>query len=87
MKQTAMQELIETEHYSSLFSGIEPGLGIEVFRVWNTYHTLSKQKKIEMLETLISWSTEELKLAQLSIDSTSNADINIGVPPFNTNEK
>ncbi len=84
---TPMKELIETEHYSSLFSGIEPGLGIEVFRVWNTYHTLSKQKKVEMLETLMSWGMEELAKTKLTIDSTSNADINIGVPPFNTNEK
>ena len=82
-----MKELIETEHYSSLFSGIEPGLGIEVFRVWNTYHTLPKQKKVEMLEILMSWCTEELAKTRLRIDYTSNADINIGVPPFNTNEK
>ena len=84
---TPMKELIETEHYSSLFSGIEPGLGIEVFRVWNTYHTLSKQKKIEMLETLMSWGMEELAKTKLTIDSTSNADMNIGMTSFNTNEK
>jgi hypothetical protein len=84
---TPIKELIETDTYSLLTSEVEPGLGIEVFRVWNTYHTLSKQKKIEMLETLISWSTEELKWAQLSIDSTSNADMNIGMTSFNTKEK
>ena len=84
---TPIKELIETDAYSLLTSEVEPGLGIEVFRVWNTYHTLSKQKKIEMLETLISWSTEELKWAQLSIDSTSNADMNIGMTSFNINEK
>jgi hypothetical protein len=84
---TPIKELIETDAYSLLTSEVEPGLGIEVFRVWNTYHTLSKQKKIEMLETLISWSTEELKWAQLSIDSTSNADMNIGMTSFNTKEK
>jgi hypothetical protein len=84
---TPMKELIETEHYSSLFSGIEPGLGIEVFRVWNTYHTLSKQKKVEMLETLMSWGMEELAKTKLTIDSTSNADMNIGMTSFNTKEK
>ena len=84
---TPMQELTETEHYSLLNSEIEPGLGVEVFRVWNTYHSLPKLKKVEMLETLISWSTEQLEWVQLSIDSTSNADMNIGVQPFNTNEK
>jgi len=84
---TPIKELIETDAYSLLTSEVEPGLGIEVFRVSNTYHTLSKQKKIEMLETLISWSTEELKWAQLSIDSTSNADMNIGMTSFNTKEK
>ena len=82
-----MQEFTKTEHYSLLNSEVEPGVGIEVFRVWNTYHSLPKQKKIEMLETLMSWSTEQLKWAQLSIDSTSNADMNIGVPPLNTNDK
>lgn len=71
-------KLIKTEHYSILNSAVEPGMGIEVFRVWNTYYSLPKHKKIEMLETLISWSMEELKWAQLSIDSTSNADMNIG---------
>lgn len=84
---TPIQELIETEHYSLLNSETEPGLGIEVFRVWNTYHSLPKHKKIEMLKTLISWSTEQLKWAQLSIDSTSNADMNVGVPPFNVKDK
>jgi hypothetical protein len=84
---TPIKELIETEHYSLLTSKIEPGIGIEVFRVWNTYHSLPKQKKVEMLETLMSWATEELAKTRLTIDSTSNADMNIGVPPFNTNEK
>ena len=84
---TPIKELIETEHYSLLTSEIEPGIGIEVFRVWNTYHSLPKQKKVEMLETLMYWATEELAKNRLTIDSTSNADINIGVPPFNTNEK
>ena len=84
---TPIKELIETEDYSLLTSEIEPGLGIEVFRVWNAYHSLPKHKKIEMLETLISWSTEQLKWAQLSIDSTSNADMNIGIPAYNTKEK
>lgn len=73
-----MKEFIKTEHGDLLNSEIEPGMGIEVFRVWNTYHSLPKQKKVEMLETLISWSTEQLKWTQLSINSTSNADINIG---------
>jgi hypothetical protein len=82
-----MQEFIKTEHSDRLFSEVEPGMGIEVFRVWNTYHSLPKHKKIEMLETLISWSTEQLKWAQLSIDSTSNADMNIGVPLLKTKEK
>ena len=58
---TPMQEFTKTEHYSLLNSEVEPGVGIEVFRVWNTYHSLPKQKKIEMLETLMSWITEELK--------------------------
>ena len=86
-EKTPMQEFTKTEHYSLLNSEVEPGVGIEVFRVWNTYHSLPKHKKIEMLETLMSWSTEELKWTQLSIDSTSNADMNIGVQPFNTKEK
>ena len=84
---TPMQEFTKTEHYSLLNSEVEPGVGIEVFRVWNTYHSLPKQKKIEMLETLMSWITEELKWTQLSINSTSNADMNIGVPLLNTKEK
>ena len=84
---TPVEKLIKTDAYSLLTSEVGPGLGIEVFRVWNTYDTLSKQKKIEMLETLISWSTEQLKWAQLSIDSTSNADMNIGVQASNTKEK
>lgn len=84
---TPMQEITKTEHYSLLNSEVEPGVGIEVFRVWNTYHSLPKQKKIEMLETLMSWITEELKWTQLSINSTSNADMNIGVPLLNTKEK
>jgi hypothetical protein len=84
---TPIKELIETEDYSLLTSEIEPGLGIEVFRVWNAYHTLSKQKKIEMLETLMSWGMEELAKTKLTIDSTSNADMNIGILAYNTKEK
>ena len=84
---TPMQEFIETEHYSLLTSEIEPGLGIEVFRISNTYHTLPKEKKVKMLETLMSWAAEELANIKITIDSTSNADMNIGVYPFNTKEK
>ena len=84
---TPMKELIETDAYGLLTSEVEPGLGIEVFRVWNTYHTLPKQKKVEMLETLMSWGTEELAKTRLTIDSTSNADMNIGMTSFNTKEK
>jgi hypothetical protein len=84
---TPIKELIETDTYSLLTSEVEPGLGIEVFRVSNNYHTLSKQKKVEMLETLMSWGMEELAKTKLTIDSTSNADMNIGMTSFNTNEK
>lgn len=79
-----MQKLIKTENYSLLNSEIEPGLGVEVFRVWNTYDSLLKEKKVEMLETLMGWSSDELAKIKLSIHSTSNADMNIGVYPFNT---
>lgn len=57
---TPVEKLIKTDAYSLLTSEVGPGLGIEVFRVSNTYHSLPKQKKIEMLETLISWAVEEL---------------------------
>jgi len=73
------KELIDTEHYSLLTSEIEPGLGIEVFRVWNTYHSLPKEKKVEMLETIMDWSSDELEKIKLSIHSTSNTDLTIGV--------
>ena len=77
-------KLIKTEHYNLLTSEIEPGVGIEVFRVWNSYYDLPKEKKIEMLETLITWSKEELNKIKLTINSTSNADMNIGVYPLPT---
>jgi hypothetical protein len=57
----------------------ENGLGVEVFRVWNTYHSLEKDKKIEMLENIMDWSTEELEKIKLRIEYTSNADMNIGI--------
>jgi len=51
----------------------------EIFKISNAYHTLPKWKKIEMLEALISWSAKELEKAKLIIDSTSNADMQIGL--------
>jgi hypothetical protein len=77
-------KLIETEHYITLHGEVEKGLGIEVFRIWNTYHDLSRENKVKILEDIIAWSTEELKWNTLSINSTSNADMNIGVPPLAT---
>lgn len=77
-------KLIKTEHYNLLNSEIEPGVGIEVFRVWNSYYDLPKEKKIEMLETLITWGKEELNKVKLTINSTSNDDMNIGVYPLPT---
>lgn len=53
--------------------------GEEIFKISNAYHTLPKWKKIEMLEALISWSSDELDKAKLIIDSTSNADMQIGL--------
>lgn len=60
------QELIKTEDYSLLNSEIEHGLEIEVFRVWNTYHDLPKDKKIEMIETIMDWGMSELDKIKLT---------------------
>lgn len=57
----------------------ENGLGVEVFKVCNTYHSLEKDKKIEMLENIMDWSMEELEKIKLRIEYTSNADMNIGI--------
>ena len=82
-KHQLKNKLIETKNYGLLNSEVEPGLEIEVFRVWNTYHNLPKKEKVKMLKTLIAWSLEELKWTKLSIHSKSNADMNIGVYPNN----
>lgn len=62
-----IQEFIKTEDYSLLNSEIESGLGIEVFRVWNTYHDLPKDKKIEMIVTIMDWGISELYKIKLKL--------------------
>lgn len=76
-------KLIETENYTTLHGEVEKGLGIEVFRIWNTYHDLSRENKVKILKNVIDWSTEELKWNTLNINSTkSNADMNIGIQTY-----